>query len=88
MIGFAAQENAAGAPSVELIDVSCCSASKTNSGDAKIPEPDQPHAPDRRRRFSLAVRWLVDWSGHASPSNLRQSAKAREAMRQTSWQPP
>ena len=48
-----------GRRSAEFVGISGESASRATSGDAGKSEPNQPHAPGRRRRFSLAVRGSV-----------------------------
>ena len=46
--------------------------------DDKIAFCDQPLAPDRRRRFYLAIRWSVPHCPRASLANPHQPAKAYE----------
>ena len=61
--------------SLKFVDHSGKSASRPGSRCAQNTQPNQPHAPDRRRRFSLAVRWSCS---PAPPSDTQTCAKARQ----------
>src|SRR5258706_75694 len=53
--GSPVRQNGDGAERAEMLGVSLGSASRVVRRDGKIPQSDQPPAPGRRRRFSLAV---------------------------------
>ncbi len=76
----------AGARSVECVGVLGRRARRTMPRIAQNNESNQPHAPNRWRRFYLAIAWLGTGFSCASIRNLRFPAKAHEAMRYISWQ--
>jgi hypothetical protein len=67
-------------------------AARRQDGDAqkdfrggKMAQSNQSHAPDRRRRFYLAVRWSVGLSPQASPSDMRKHSTTCEMPARAIW---
>jgi hypothetical protein len=48
---------------------------------AKIAQSNQPHAPSRRRRFYLAVRWSVGLHPPAAPPDVRKHENTRHGAK-------
>ena len=63
------------------------SASRRGSPMGRIIQPNQPLAPDRRRRFYLAVRWSGSWASSFRHSNVRHGPPAYDQARPGSWLP-
>ncbi len=81
------RQNGDGAERAEMLGVSLGSASRVVRRDGKIPQSDQPPAPGRRRRFSLAVVRSCTLLPHASPQNMRTHATSCEMPSFPSWRP-
>src|SRR5271154_1068690 len=70
-----------GAWRIENLGVSGESASRSSMPDAENLQSNQRHAPDRRRRFYLAVHGRRLPTGLIQPPNKRQSLPERDGMR-------
>src|SRR5260370_620141 len=80
--GSPARQNGDGAERAEMLGVSLGSASRGVRRAGKIPQSDQPPAPSRRRRFSLAVVRSCTLRPHASRKRcelMRHPAKCRHS---------
>jgi hypothetical protein len=78
---FLVRRNGDGAAPLENLGVSVGSAIRGVERDGKIAQSSQPHAPDRWRRFYLAVRCSVGLRPRASPSDMRKHPTTCEIHR-------
>ena len=76
-----------GAWIIEIVDLYGKSASRRGSPMCRKIQPNQPLAPDRRRRFYLAVRWSGSWAPTFRHSKARHSPPACDQARPASWLP-
>ena len=81
MTGSRLAEAMDGGRRVEIVSVSCSSASGPRGLDGQNLQSDQPLAPSRRRRFYLAVHGRRAPTGLGQPSNERQTSPQREDTR-------
>ena len=72
---------------LKSLDIYGKSASRRGSPMCRKIQPNQPLAPDRRRRFYLAVRWSGSWAPTFRHSNVRHSPPACDQARPASWLP-
>ena len=80
-----ARRNSDGAELAENLGVSVGSAIRGVRCDGKMTQSNQLYAPDRRRRFYLAIRCSVPIAPNLSPPNQRPSTPGHDRARPRSW---
>src|SRR5579863_3447044 len=87
MASRASENGGDGARIVEIVDIYGKSASRRGSPICRKIQPNQPLAPDRRRRFYLAVRWSGSWAPTFQPPDVRHGPPAYDQGQPGSWLP-
>jgi hypothetical protein len=87
MAARASQNGGDGARIVEIVDLYGNSASRRGSPMCRKIQPNQPLAPNRRRRFYLAVRWSCSCAPTPRYPKIRHSPPDRDQVPPGSWLP-